>query len=336
MSTTPELDFAWEDVELEQAIDWNTIEDPLDNDIWKRLVSQFWVPEKIALSNDLPSWGTFTDDEKLATVRALTGLTLLDSIQGKVGAISMIPDARTSHEVAVLTNIAFMEEIHAKSYSSIFSTLISSNEIKDTFRWSRENEFLKKKAAIILHYYRGEDPLKRKIASTLLESFLFYSGFFLPLWWSSKGKLTNTADIIRLIIRDEALHGYYLGAKFQQGFREQTPERQEELREFFEEVSTVLLDNEDKYTEHLYDAIGLTEDVKAFLRLNLNKAADNLGFEQPHPGVEQKVPTQILASLDPGGSETHDFFSGSGAAYLVAGVATDSEESGMSDDDWEW
>ena len=36
----------------------------------------------------------------------------------------------------------------------------------------------------------------------MLESFLFYSGFYAPMYWSSHAKLTNTADLIRLIIRD--------------------------------------------------------------------------------------------------------------------------------------
>ncbi len=119
----------------------------------------------------------------------------------------MIPDALTPpHEEAVLTNITFMESVHAKSYSSIFSTLCSTTEIDEAFRWSEENVNLQRKAQIILDYYRGDDPLKRKIASVFLEAFLFYSGFYLPMYWSSRAKLTNTADLIRLIIRDEAVH----------------------------------------------------------------------------------------------------------------------------------
>ena len=140
--------------------------------------------------------------------------------------------AITPHEEAVYTNIAFMESVHAKSYSSIFSTLASTPEIDDAFRWSVENENLQKKARIVMDYYRGDEPLKRKVASTLLESFLFYSGFYLPLYWSSKAKLTNTADIIRLIIRDEAVHGYYIGYKFQKAVEKATPARQAELKEY--------------------------------------------------------------------------------------------------------
>ena len=200
-----------------EAINWNRIQDDKDVDVWNRLVNNFWLPEKVPLSNDVQSWATLTPDEQQLTMRVFTGLTLLDTIQGTVGAVSLIPDALTPHEEAVYTNIAFMESVHAKSYSSIFSTLASTKEIDEAFRWSTENENLQKKAQIVMDYYQGDDPLKRKVASTLLESFLFYSGFYLPMYWSSRAKLTNTADLIRLIIRDEAVHGYYIGYKFQKG-----------------------------------------------------------------------------------------------------------------------
>ena len=199
------------------AINWNKIQDDKDLEVWNRLVNNFWLPEKVPLSNDIQSWNTLTPDEQTLTMRVFTGLTLLDTIQGTVGAVSLIPDSLTPHEEAVYTNIAFMESVHAKSYSSIFSTLCSTKDIDDAFRWSVENENLQKKAAIVMEYYQGDSPLKRKVASTLLEIFLFYSGFYLPMYWSSRAKLTNTADLIRLIIRDEAVHGYYIGYKFQKG-----------------------------------------------------------------------------------------------------------------------
>src|SRR5699024_12465898 len=159
--------------------------DPIDDEVWDRLTGNFWLPEKVPLSNDIQSWATLTDDEKTLTMRVFTGLTLLDTIQGTVGAISLIPDAVTPHEEAVLTNIALMESVHAKSYSSSFSTLCSTKEIDEDFRWSRDNTYLQSKADIIISYYRGDDPLERKVASTLLESFVLYSGFHLPRSWAA-------------------------------------------------------------------------------------------------------------------------------------------------------
>ncbi|WP_094980272.1 class 1b ribonucleoside-diphosphate reductase subunit beta [Rhodococcus pyridinivorans] len=312
------------------AINWNRVPDDKDAEVWDRLTGNFWLPEKVPVSNDIQSWGTLTEYEQELTMRVFTGLTLLDTIQGTVGAVSLIPDAVTPHEEAVLTNIAFMESVHAKSYSQIFSTLCSSRQIDDAFRWSEENEHLQRKAQIILDYYKGDDPLKRKAASTLLESFLFYSGFYLPMYWSSRAKLTNTADMIRLIIRDEAVHGYYIGYKYQRGLETITQAERDELKDWVFELLFELYDNETHYTADLYDQVGLTEDVKKFLRYNANKALMNLGYEALFPKDETDVNPAILSALSPNADENHDFFSGSGSSYVI-GKAVVTE-----DDDWDF
>ena len=315
---------------ISRPINWNKIEDPVDLDVWNRLTQNFWLPEKVPVSNDIQSWESLRDHEKTLTMHVFTGLTMLDTIQGTVGAVSLIPDARTQHEEAVLTNIAFMESVHAKSYSSVFSTLCLTQDIDEAFRWSEDNPHLQKKAEIILNYYHGTDELKRKIASTLLESFLFYSGFYLPMYWSSRAKLTNTADLIRLIIRDEAIHGYYIGYKFQQAFNELTTERQEELRGYTYELLLELYENEIKYTADLYDEMGLTADVKKFLHYNANKALMNLGFDPLFPKDECDVNPAILAALSPNADENHDFFSGSGSSYVIG------KHESTTDDDWDF
>jgi len=312
------------------AINWNKIEDDKDVEVWNRLVNNFWLPEKIPLSNDIQSWNTLTPAEQQLTMRVFTGLTLLDTIQGTVGAVSLIPDAITQQEEAVYTNIAFMESVHAKSYSSVFSTLSNTKDIDEAFRWSTENVNLQKKASIVMDYYQGDDPLKRKVASTLLESFLFYSGFYLPMYWSSRAKLTNTADMIRLIIRDEAVHGYYIGYKFQKGLEKETPERQAEIKDYTYNLLFELYENEAEYTQDLYDEVGLTEDVKKFLHYNANKALMNLGYEAIFPKEVTDVNPAILSALSPNSDENHDFFSGSGSSYVI-GKAVVTE-----DEDWDF
>ncbi|MCF4007422.1 class 1b ribonucleoside-diphosphate reductase subunit beta [Corynebacterium uropygiale] len=313
-----------------EAINWNDIPDEKDLEVWDRLTANFWLPEKVPVSNDVKTWATLSPIEKQTTMRVFTGLTLLDTIQGTVGAVSLLPDAQTLHEEAVYTNIAFMESVHAKSYSNIFMTLASTKEINDAFRWSAENENLQRKAKIVMCYYAGNDPLKRKVASVLLESFLFYSGFYLPMYWSAHAKLTNTADIIRLIIRDEAVHGYYIGYKFQKGLQKESAERQAEIKEYAFDLLFELYENEIQYTEDLYDELGWTEDVKRFLRYNANKALNNLGFEGLFPADDTRVSPEILSALSPNADENHDFFSGSGSSYVM-GKAEDT-----TDDDWDF
>ncbi|MCT6860583.1 class 1b ribonucleoside-diphosphate reductase subunit beta [Bartonella apis] len=312
------------------AINWNKIEDEKDLEVWNRLTGNFWLPEKVPLSNDVPSWASLTLAEQQLTIRVFTGLTLLDTMQNFVGAISLLPDAITPHEEAVLTNIAFMEAVHARSYSSIFSTLCLTKDVDEAYRWSEDNAFLQKKATVVLDYYNGSDALKRKIASVFLESFLFYSGFYLPMYWSSRAKLTNTADLIRLIIRDEAVHGYYIGYKFQIGFNKLSQSGQNEMKDFTYTLLMELYDIETKYTEQLYDGVGLSEEVKVFLHYNANKALMNLGFEPLFPPDICKVNPAILSALSPNADENHDFFSGSGSSYVIGkAVATE-------DADWDF
>ncbi|MBY5973410.1 class 1b ribonucleoside-diphosphate reductase subunit beta [Pseudooceanicola marinus] len=314
-------------IAIPRAINWNRLQDDKDLEVWNRLTVNFWLPEKVPLSNDVQSWATLTPEEQTLTIRVFTGLTLLDTIQNAVGAPAMMADAITPHEEAVLSNVAFMEAVHARSYSSIFSTLCSTKEVDEAFRWSEENPHLQAKARAVLETYApGADPLKRKIASVFLESFLFYSGFYLPMYWSSRAKLTNTADLIRLIIRDEAVHGYYIGYKFQRGMETQTEARRQELKDYAFNLLFELYDIESRYTEELYDDIGLTEEVKVFLHYNANKALQNLGFEALFPPEAAEVNPAILAALSPD-SENHDFFSGSGSSYVIGrAVATEDED----------
>ncbi|EHD20477.1 MULTISPECIES: class 1b ribonucleoside-diphosphate reductase subunit beta [Brenneria] len=313
-----------------QAVNWNKIEDDKDLEVWNRLTSNFWLPEKVPLSNDISSWGTLNAYERQLTIRVFTGLTLLDTIQNTVGAPTLMPDAVTPHEEAVLSNISFMEAVHARSYSSIFSTLCLTSEVDDAYRWSEENPSLQKKAAIILNHYRSDDPLMKKVASVFLESFLFYSGFYLPMYWSSRAKLTNTADLIRLIIRDEAVHGYYIGYKFQQGLAKADPARRQQVKSFAYDLLQDLYDNEVLYTQELYDGVGWTEDVKKFLHYNANKALMNLGYEALFPAGMTDVNPAILSALSPNADENHDFFSGSGSSYVI-GKAVNTE-----DEDWDF
>ncbi|NYS28194.1 class 1b ribonucleoside-diphosphate reductase subunit beta [Pantoea sp. WMus005] len=311
-----------------QAINWNRIQDDKDLEVWNRLTSNFWLPEKVPLSNDLPGWQTLDKQQQQLTIRVFTGLTLLDTIQNVIGAPGLMDDAITPHEEAVLSNISFMEAVHARSYSSIFSTLCNTQDVDAAYQWSEENAPLQNKARIILEHYRADDPLKKKIASVFLESFLFYSGFWLPMYWSSRGKLTNTADLIRLIIRDEAVHGYYIGYKYQQALATTDDLRREELQQFAYELLLALYENEVAYTEALYADVGWVEEVKTFLHYNANKALMNLGYEALFPAELTAVNPAILSALSPNADENHDFFSGSGSSYVM-GKAVETE-----DEDW--
>ena len=112
--------------------------------------------------------------------------------------------------------------------------------------------------------------------------------------------------------------------------RKSSPARQQELKDYTFELLFELYDNEESYTEDLYDGLGLTEDVKMFLRYNANKALMNLGYEALFTKDQTAVNPAILSALSPNADENHDFFSGSGSSYVIGKAES------TTDDDWEF
>lgn len=190
---------------LFKAVNWNAIEDMVDKMTWEKLTEQFWLDTRLPISNDKDDWTKLSNMERDLYNKVFGGLTALDTLQSEDGNEQIKKDARTQHEVAVYNNIQFMESVHAKSYSSIFSTLSTPREIEETFKWTEENEFLQFKAQKVRNVYLNGTPLQKKAASVFLESFLFYSGFYTPLYYLGRGKMINVAEVIKLIIRDESV-----------------------------------------------------------------------------------------------------------------------------------
>ncbi|MDF2517869.1 MAG: class 1b ribonucleoside-diphosphate reductase subunit beta, partial [Sphingobacterium sp.] len=282
---------------------------------------QFWIDTEYIPSKDIDSWKRISPEMKDAYKKALGGLTLLDTLQSHTGMPKIIDHIDTLQNKAVLSYMCMMEAIHAKSYSTIFTTVSTTAEINDIFEWVQQNKYLQYKAQMIDGYYRAidkEDASDEEIymamaASVLLESFLFYSGFFLPLWLCGQGEMVASADIIKKIIADESIHGVFVGLMAQDQFKKL--KNQDQVKARFLALLYNLYENELKYTEEIYTEVGLTAEVKEYVRYNANKALMNLGFD-PIFEVKQVNPI-VLNGLN---TETtqHDFFSKKSTNYEKA------------------
>ncbi|KRN46046.1 nrdF protein [Weissella viridescens] len=312
-----------------KPINWNKIEDAIDKATWEKLTEQFWLDTRIPLSNDLDDWRKMSKVEHNLVGKVFGGLTLLDTLQSQDGMTSLKEDIRTQQEEAVLNNIEFMESVHAKSYSSIFETLNTESEINEIFAWAETDEFLQYKAQKINDIYHNGTALQRKIASVFLETFLFYSGFYTPLYYLGHNKLNNVAEIIKLILRDESVHGTYIGYKFQLGFNELSEAEQADLKMWMYDLVFDLYSNEEKYTHELYDEVGWTDSVLTFLRYNANKALMNLGQNPLFPDGAEDVNSVVMNGISTTTSN-HDFFSQVGNGYRLGEIEV------MSDDDYNY
>lgn len=301
-----------------KAVNWNTPDNDYALMFWEQNIRQFWVDTEYIPSKDIDSWKRISPEMKEAYKKALGGLTLLDTLQSHTGMPKILDHIDGLQNKAVLSYMCMMEAIHAKSYSTIFSTVSTTAEINEIFEWVQDNKFLQYKASTIDSYYRSidkENPTDEEVfmalaASVLLESFLFYSGFFLPLWLCGQGEMVASADIIKKIVADESIHGVFVGLLAQDLFK--TLKNQDQVKERLLVLLNNLYENELKYTEEVYTEVGLTAEVKEYVRYNGNKALMNLGFD-PIFEVKQVNPI-VLNGLN---TETtqHDFFSKKSTNY---------------------
>ena len=301
------------------GINWNKIEDVIDKLTWDKLVSQFWLDTRMPVANDVNDWKKLSLKEQELFNKVFGGLTLLDTLQSEEGIKSFMDASKTKHEHAVYTNIMFMESVHAKSYSTIFSTFNTPKEIDEIFEWVSTNKHLQYKANKINDIYQTKDILKTRGASVLLESFLFYSGFYTPLRYLGESKMVNTAEIIKLIIRDESVHGTYIGSKFRIDYNQLSDQEQETIKNWIYELAYDLYMNELEYTKELYAELGWIDDVITFLEYNLNKALDNLGLPPFFPTTASDVNPLVMNGISTTTSN-HDFFSQVGNGYLLGNV----------------
>lgn len=317
-----------EEVAYYRAINWNEV-DNVDKLTWDKLNSQFWLDTRIPVSNDLDDWRNFSDVERTTINRAFAGLTILDTLQSEEGAKKVREGATTQHEIAILNQIQFMEAVHAKSYSTIFITLNNTNQINEIFKWGNTNKQLQEKARLINEIYQEGNLYKIRIASVLLESFLFYSGFYPALRFLGENKIPNVAEIIKLILRDESVHGTYIGAKFQAQYDKLRTSEQEEIKQWAYDTVYALYEIEEVYTKEIYDEIGWTKDVLTFVRYNANKALMNLGFEALFSETAADVNPVVMNGISTS-TANHDFFSQVGSGYLMGQVEA------MTDEDYDY
>lgn len=306
-----------------EAVNWNSPTSELAQVFWDQQWKQIWFPEEIAVSKDMKQWKDF--DHQGTYKKVFAGLTMLDTIQTNIGMNQIANYANDLQEKAVLTVFGSFEAIHAKSYSYIFTTLCTNEEIDEIFEWAKKNEYLQYKANRIAKVYSqikendDETLWKAMFASVMLESFLFYSGFFYPLYLGGQGILRNSSEVISLILRDESIHGVAVGYFAQNIFNKFNKDKQEELKLWGYELLLDLYQNELKYTDDIYAETGLSPEVKSYIRFNANKALMNLGFDTMFP--EEEVNPIVMNGIRNEGS-TYDFFSQKGSTYAKAKVAS--------------
>lgn len=182
------------------------------NPLYRTMIGNFWLPQKVSLVEDRVSIKTLTQDEDSAVRDTLSFLIFLDSFQ--VNNLPNIADYVTNPAVKNLLTIqAFQEVIHSETYQYIMEALYPSQDRDAIYNRWRDNEALKQRnkfvASIAEEFAENkstENLHKILVANLVLEGVYFYQGFNLFDQLAHRGKIVGTAKEIDYIRRDELTH----------------------------------------------------------------------------------------------------------------------------------
>ena len=301
-----------------QAVNWNAPDHQFYDDLYLKQTEQFWLPEEIPVSEDKSTWETLAPEVKVTYERILAGLTLLDTEQST--GIQKIAEKSPSLFVkSILALFAGFESIHARSYSTIFQTLCTTERIDELFDWIEETKSLQQKVDRIMKTYysiENEESLFMSMVGCLcLEGVCFYSGFFLPLWLAGQGKMVNSGEIINLILRDEKLHTVGVGFFAQELFATFDADKQQELKAKTYSMIQDIYEIECDYSKLLYKEIGMLDDVQTYIQYNVNYALQCLNFDPLFETTEQDINPIVMNGVSVE-TKNHDFFSTKGNGYI--------------------
>ncbi|AZN77322.1 ribonucleotide-diphosphate reductase subunit beta [Lactobacillus acidophilus] len=272
-----------------EAINWNDMEDKVDKSAWARLNDIIWEPRHVPVKEDKKEFLQLPSPVRCTLLHVFSSLSFSSGLQMKSGIEQIKVDAITPEEAAVLNALQYLESIANKSYSYVLRELATPEEVDNAFDWANNSPYLQKKIHILNKIYQRGDALQKKAGNVILETALYHSGFFAPLYLFGQGKMVRTAEIIKLALRGTSFSGIYPGYKFRLGYKKLGKTEQEDLKRWIDNLYDELVENEEKHIRLLYKGTGWTEDALHYMYYSVNKAYLNLEFPGKYPDTSDTI-----------------------------------------------
>lgn len=266
--------------------------------LYKIMLNNFWIPEKVSLVDDKVTIKELTKDEMEAFKNTLSFLIALDSMQ--VSNLPNIADYITAPEIGGLFTIqAFQELIHSQSYQYLLQELFPNTEREDIYNHWRHNPLLLKRNKFIARQYqqfndnKTMENFKNAIAADFaLEGIYFYNGFQFFYQLAARNKVANVAKMIKYIENDEVTHVNM----FANIIREIFDVNGEEDRKILLDNITQAVEQEIEWGKEIYGdrILGISqESTEGYVRYLANQRTKLLGLGVIYKGYT-KNPYEYL------------------------------------------
>jgi ribonucleoside-diphosphate reductase beta chain len=175
--------------------------------LYKKMLENFWIPEKVNLNQDITDFTNLPDNQKRAFKGSLSFLVFLDSIQ--TTNLPRLSDYITASEVNLaLTTQSFQEAIHSQSYGYLIETIIPKEEVAEVYDFWRTDDVLLSRITYIASKYQAfsddqttENFIQAILSNYILESIYFYVGFNFFYWLAYTHRMQATSQIFAYINR---------------------------------------------------------------------------------------------------------------------------------------
>ena len=293
------------------------------NKMYRLMMENFWIPEKISLVEDYRLYRELTEAEKRSYDGILSFLVFLDSIQ--TNNIANIRDYITSPEINLVLSIqTYQEAIHSQSYAYIIESIVPAHKRDDIYDQWREDEILFERNKYIAQIYQDfideksdKNFAKVLIANFLLEGVYFYNGFNFFYNLASRGLMIGTSSEIKYINRDELTH-CVIFANMIKEIKAEFPDffNDEEIRQMFREA----VDQEIEWTNHIIgdEVLGINaKSTEQYTKYIANQRLKEIDMEPIYDGFDENPYRHLenIADASGEGSVKGNFFEANVSSY---------------------
>lgn len=293
------------------------------NKLYRLMMENFWIPEKVSLFDDKRAYAELTPDEQKAYDGILSFLVFLDSIQ--TNNLPNINEYITAPEVNLVLSIqTYQEAVHSQSYAYIIESIIPVEKRAEIYdKWRTDKVLLERNKYIAEIYQNFIDNQTDKnfarvlIANYLLEGVYFYNGFNFFYNLASRSLMIGTADEIKYINRDELTHCVLFANIIKEIMAEDdTFFSIDEINQMFEKA----VEQEIHWSNHIIGSniSGISESsIEQYTKFIANKRLKDIGLPILYEGFEKNPYQQLenIADTNGAGSVKGNFFEANVSSY---------------------
>lgn len=291
--------------------------------LYEQMRGNFWIPQKIDITMDKNDYNNLTIDEQRAFDGILSYLIYLDSVQ--VQNLPYLSHPCTAPEIMMcFTEQSSQEVMHSASYQYIIETILPPEKREYIYDYWRNDPILFERCKTIGNYYQNyienpnnENHLIALMADYILEGLYFYVGFLFFYNLASRSLMCGSADIFKMINRDELSHVRL----YQKLLTEQLNDGN---KRYLIEMMRNAVDAEIKWSHHIIgeNILGMPSDaIEDYIKNLANIRLGALGIEKIYPDTKNAFKhLEKIADTGKEATTKTNFFDSSVTSYQMSNV----------------